>query len=397
MNVIEGTIASPKGFHADGQHVGLKHKAKDLGWIYSEVPAQVAAVFTTNQVKAAPITVTKQAILDGTLQAIVVNSGNANACTGKQGIKDAKTVQHAAAEKLGLKSDAVAVASTGVIGKPLPVATVVAGLDQLSANDGDNYGFHQAILTTDKTTKEITVTEKFGDKTVTVAGVAKGSGMIHPNMATMLSFVTTDAAISAATLHQLLKEITDVTFNQITIDGDTSTNDMAVVMANGLAGNPEITTGTAEYETFKELLKQVCQTLAQKIAQDGEGATKLIEVVVKRATNGHDARMIAKKIVGSTLVKTAIFGQDPNWGRIICATGYAGAEIDPMSIDIFLGDIEVLHQGQPQEFNTEDMKNILAKPQITITIDLHLGEEQGTAWGCDLSYDYVKINALYST
>lgn len=397
MNVIEGTIASPKGFHADGQHVGLKHKAKDLGWIYSEVPAQVAAVFTTNQVKAAPITVTKQAILDGTLQAIVVNSGNANACTGKQGIKDAKTVQHAAAEKLGLKSDAVAVASTGVIGKPLPVATVVAGLDQLSANDGDNYGFHQAILTTDKTTKEITVTEKFGDKTVTVAGVAKGSGMIHPNMATMLSFVTTDAAISAATLHQLLKEITDVTFNQITIDGDTSTNDMAVVMANGLAGNPEITTGTAEYETFKELLKQVCQTLAQKIAQDGEGATKLIEVVVKRATNGHDARMIAKKIVGSTLVKTAIFGQDPNWGRIICATGYAGAEIDPMSIDIFLGDIEVLHQGQPQEFNTEDIKNILAKPQITITIDLHLGEEQGTAWGCDLSYDYVKINALYST
>lgn len=397
MNVIEGTIASPKGFHADGQHVGLKHKAKDLGWIFSEVPAQAAAVFTTNQVKAAPITVTKQAILDGTLQAIVVNSGNANACTGKQGIKDAKTVQHAAAEKLGLKSDAVAVASTGVIGKPLPVATVVAGLDQLSANDGDNYSFHQAILTTDKTTKEITVTEKFGDKTVTVAGVAKGSGMIHPNMATMLSFVTTDAAISAATLHQLLKEITDVTFNQITIDGDTSTNDMAVVMANGLAGNPEITTGTAEYETFKELLKQVCQTLAQKIAQDGEGATKLIEVVVKRATNGHDARMIAKKIVGSTLVKTAIFGQDPNWGRIICATGYAGAEIDPMSIDIFLGDIEVLHQGQPQDFNTEDMKNILAKPQITITIDLHLGEEQGTAWGCDLSYDYVKINALYST
>lgn len=397
VEIIEGNIASPKGFQADGKHVGLKKKKKDIGMIFSEVPAAAAAVYTTNKIKAAPIYVTKQAMQNATLQAVIVNSGNANACTGEIGVQNAAEMQQMAADSVGIAPELVAVASTGVIGQPMPMATIEAGIAVLDVQNGEAQGFHEAILTTDTTTKEITVTADFDGVTVTMSGVAKGSGMIHPNMATMLAFVTTDAAISSELLQDLLKEKTEVTFNQITVDGDTSTNDMVLVMANGQAGAPEIQKGTQAYQQFKEMFQLVTETLAKMIAKDGEGATKLIEVQVKNALSMEDARMIGKKVVGSPLVKTAIFGEDPNWGRIICAVGYSEVDIDPATIDIFLGEIPVLIDSQPQTYNEVEMKETLEQSKITITIDLKIGGASGMAWGCDLTYKYVEINALYHT
>lgn len=397
MKIIEGTIASPKGFSADGKHCGLKKRKKDIGFIYSNVPAQAAAVFTTNKIQAAPITVTKQAIQSGTLQAIVVNSGNANACTGKVGIEDAFTIQKIAAKKLAINQEDVAVASTGIIGQMLPMTIVAEGLDSLDQKTGDPFAFHEAILTTDTFTKQIVVEGLIDGKLVTVAGVAKGSGMIHPNMATMLSFITTDATISSELLQTLLKEQTEITFNQITVDGDTSTNDMVIVMANGASEIAEIKKETTAYQTFEEMFHFVSETLAKMIAQDGEGATKLIEVEVINGKDALSARMAAKKVVGSSLVKTAIFGEDPNWGRIICAVGYSGAEVNPDTIDIFLGKIQVLKNSQPQNFNQEKMKQVLKQKIIKIVVDLKIGKATGMAWGCDLTYKYVEINGLYHT
>lgn len=396
MKIVEGTIASPIGFYADGKHCGLKKKRNDIGMIYSEVPAQAAAVFTTNKVEAAPVTLTKEAVKDGVLQAIVVNSGNANACTGKQGLEDAIEMQQITARKYSIKTTDVAVASTGIIGKPMNMELIEKGIDLLERT-GDSFAFHEAILTTDTGTKELTIQAEIAGKIVTMSGVCKGSGMIHPNMATMLAFITTDVAIPHHLLQELLKEKTDKTFNQITIDGDTSTNDMVIVMANGAAGNPMIEKGTETYQLFSEMLHLMMETLAKLIAKDGEGATKLIEVNVLNAQNALDARMIAKKVVGSSLVKTAIFGKDPNWGRIICAVGYSGAAINPDSIDIYIGNIPVLLESQPQLFDLGTMEKILAENEIKIIIDLKQGPASGTAWGCDLSYKYVEINALYHT
>lgn len=396
MKIVEGTIASPIGFYADGKHCGLKKKRKDIGTIYSEIPAQAAAVFTTNKVEAAPITVTKKAIKDGSLQAVIVNSGNANACTGKLGLEDAIKMQQITAKKYSIKANDVAVASTGIIGKPMEMKLVKTGIDLLEKN-GDSYGFHEAILTTDTRTKELTIQAKFEDKTITMAGVCKGSGMIHPNMATMLAFITTDAAISHHLLQEILNEKTDKTFNQITIDGDTSTNDMVIVMANGAAENSMIEKDTEGYRLFSEMIHLMMETLAKMIAKDGEGATKLIEVKVLHTQNAIDARMIAKKVVGSSLVKTAIFGKDPNWGRIICAVGYSGITINPATIDIYLGNIPVLLDSQPQFFDSVEMERVLTENEIQIVIDLKQGTASGTAWGCDLSYKYVEINALYRT
>lgn len=397
MKVIEGNIASPKGFYADGQHVGLKKVKKDLGWIYSEVPAQVAGVFTTNKIKAAPILVTEKLIKKGELQGLIVNSGNANACTGKQGLKDAELMQEKAAEALGVNPELVAVASTGVIGELLPMDKIISGIEQLHKTTGNPIGLHESILTTDTTMKDCLVSHDFNGKEVLMAGVSKGSGMIHPNMATMLGFITTDAKIASNTLQKLLKEVIDVTFNQITVDGDTSTNDMVLVLANGQSESAEIVEGSSEYQDFKEMLQLVCQTLAKKIAQDGEGATKLIEVNVETAINTSDARMMAKEVVGSSLVKTAIFGEDPNWGRIICAMGYSGVDLDEEILTIAIGENIVFSDGKPQAFDEESMKTALSKDTVVIDISLNQGEEKGTAWGCDLSYDYVKINALYRT
>ncbi|MBO0450672.1 bifunctional glutamate N-acetyltransferase/amino-acid acetyltransferase ArgJ [Candidatus Enterococcus murrayae] len=397
MQIIEGTIASPKGFYAAGLHAGLKKEKKDLGVIYSEVPANAAAVYTTNQVKAAPIYVTKEAMTDQKLQAVVVNSGVANACTGKIGLENAKKMQALTGAHLKIDKMSVAVASTGVIGKQLPMETIEAGISQIDLQDQFDYAFHEAILTTDTATKEIIVTEEINGQTVTMAGVAKGSGMIHPNMATMLAFVTTDAQISEELLQEILADKTETTYNQITVDGDTSTNDMVLVLANGLAENPVIEKNTEAYGKFVAMFQLVSETLAKMIAKDGEGATKLIEVQVVGALNETEARLVAKKVVGSSLVKTAMFGEDPNWGRIICAVGYAGSHTDPEKIDMWIGDQQLLKHSQPQEFDEIAMKQTLEKEKICITVDLNIGTQSGKAWGCDLTYKYVEVNALYHT
>lgn len=396
MQQINGNIASPKGFYADGIHCGLKKKRKDMGWIFSDVPATVAGVFTTNKVQAAPIKWNRQLVAGGTAQALVVNSGNANACTGPQGHQDTATMAQQTAEQLGISTELVAVSSTGVIGQPMPMETIAAGISQLSKT-GDAGSFAEAIMTTDTVAKEITVTEDFDGVTVTMSGVAKGSGMIHPNMATMLAYVTTDAAIDKDTLQGLLKELTEVTFNQITIDGDTSTNDTVLVFANGQAGAAQIQPGTTDCDKFKAMLQVVMETLAKKIAADGEGATKLIEVTAAGAADVLTARMIAKSIVGSPLVKSAIFGKDPNWGRIICAAGYSGADFDPEAVSIHLMGVPMFVKGVPMSYDAEALAALLDEESISIVFDLAQGSAEGKAWGCDLTYDYVKINALYTT
>lgn len=397
MKTIDGTIASPLGFSADGLHAGFKKKKLDFGWIVSEVPASVAGVYTTNKVIAAPLLVTKASIQKSQkLQAIVVNSGVANSCTGQQGLDAAYEMQRLTAQKLKIEPDLVGLASTGVIGEQLPMDALKNGLSQILVS-GKAEDFAEAILTTDTCTKTCVVTEEFGSDLVTMAGVAKGSGMIHPNMATMLAFITCDANISSATLQAALSQHVETTFNQITVDGDTSTNDMVLVMANGCRQNEEILPDTEEFEKFSKMLRYLMADLAKKIAKDGEGATKLIEVNVRHAKDERSGRMIAKSVVGSSLVKTAIFGQDPNWGRILAAIGYAGADVSVDNIDIWIAGIPVMQASSPVAFNPEETSDAMAGELLTLTIDLHDGDTEAQAWGCDLSYDYVKINALYRT
>ena len=397
MKIIDGTIASPLGFSADGLHAGFKKKKLDFGWIVSEVPASVAGVYTTNKVIAAPLLVTKASIQKSQkLQAIVVNSGVANSCTGQQGLDDAYEMQRLTAKKLKIETDLVGLASTGVIGEQLPMDALKNGLSQILVTGKAEY-FAEAILTTDTCTKTCVVTEEFGTDLVTMAGVAKGSGMIHPNMATMLAFITCDANISSATLQAALSQHVETTFNQITVDGDTSTNDMVLVMANGCRQNEEILPDTEEFEKFSKMLRYLMADLAKKIAKDGEGATKLIEVNVRHAKDEQRGRMIAKSVVGSSLVKTAIFGQDPNWGRILVAIGYAGADVSVDNIDIWIEGIPVMQASSPVAFDPEETSDAMAGELLTLTIDLHDGDAEAQAWGCDLSYDYVKINALYRT
>ena len=397
MKIIDGTIASPLGFSADGLHAGFKKKKLDFGWIVSEVPASVAGVYTTNKVIAAPLLVTKASIQKSQkLQAIVVNSGVANSCTGQQGLDAAYEMQRLTAQKLKIEPDLVGLASTGVIGEQLPMDALKNGLSQILVS-GKADDFAEAILTTDTCTKTCVVTEEFGSDLVTMAGVAKGSGMIHPNMATMLAFITCDANISSATLQAALSQHVETTFNQITVDGDTSTNDMVLVMANGCRQNEEILPDTEEFEKFSKMLRYLMADLAKKIAKDGEGATKLIEVNVRHAKDEQSGRMIAKSVVGSSLVKTAIFGQDPNWGRILAAIGYAGADVSVDDIDIWIEGIPVMQASSPVAFDPEETSDAMAGELLTLTIDLHDGDAEAQAWGCDLSYDYVKINALYRT
>ena len=397
MKIIDGTIASPLGFSADGLHAGFKKKKLDFGWIVSEVPASVAGVYTTNKVIAAPLLVTKASIQKSQkLQAIVVNSGVANSCTGQQGLDAAYEMQLLTAQKLKIEPDLVGLASTGVIGEQLPIDALKNGLSQILVS-GKAEDFAEAILTTDTCTKTCVVTEEFGSDLVTMAGVAKGSGMIHPNMATMLAFITCDANVSSATLQAALSQHVETTFNQITVDGDTSTNDMVLVMANGCRQNEEILPNTEEFEKFSKMLRYLMADLAKKIAKDGEGATKLIEVNVRHAKDEQSGRMIAKSVVGSSLVKTAIFGQDPNWGRILAAIGYAGADVSVDNIDIWIEGIPVMQASSPVAFDPEETSDAMAGELLTLTIDLHDGEAEAQAWGCDLSYDYVKINALYRT
>ncbi|MDF2856078.1 MAG: N-acetylglutamate synthase [Neobacillus sp.] len=395
----EESVTLPKGFKAGGMHCGLKRKRLDLGYIVSDVPATIAGVYTTNIFQAAPLLVTQESIAkENKIQAILVNSGNANACTGEQGLLDAYEMQKDFANELGIKEHLVAVTSTGVIGEPLPMEKIKTGIKHIlqTENEAED-NFLKAILTTDTCVKQVAVQLNIDGKTVSIGGASKGSGMIHPNMATMLAFVTTDANIAHEDLLFALKEITNETYNMITVDGDTSTNDMVLVMANGLAGNEKLTKEHPDWDVFKQGLKKVSEELAKKIAKDGEGATKLIEVQVNGAYSINAARAVGKAIISSNLVKTAIYGTDPNWGRIVGAIGYSGVAVEPNAIKVAIGPYNVFENGLPCPIVEEDVKEYLELDTVKILVELNQGDNSATAWGCDLTYDYVKINASYRT
>lgn len=397
--IEDGSVTLPKGFKAGGMHCGIKRKRLDLGYIVSDVPATVAGVYTTNIFQAAPLLVTQESIAkENKVQAVLVNSGNANACTGEQGLLDAYKMQKEFAKELGIQEHLVAVTSTGVIGELLPMDQVESGIKQILQTKYENEeNFKQAILTTDTCIKQIAVQVKIDGKTVTIGGAAKGSGMIHPNMATMLGFVTTDANVANEDLLSALKDITNQTFNMITVDGDTSTNDMVLVMANGLAGHEQLSKSHPDWDVFKEGLKIVSEELAKKIARDGEGATKLVEVQVNGAYSHNAARAVGKSIISSNLVKTAIYGTDPNWGRIVTAIGYSGVPVEPNCIEVSIGTFKVFENGLPCPIVEEEVKEYLELDTVKIIVELNQGDYDATAWGCDLTYDYVKINASYRT
>jgi glutamate N-acetyltransferase/amino-acid N-acetyltransferase len=396
---IDGGVTAPLGFKAAGVKARIKYDKKDVAVIVSDVPASAAGVFTTNRVKAAPATLSAEHLEDGRAQAVVVNSGCANACTGERGMQMAKEMADLTGEMLGIKAADIVVASTGVIGKELPMDRIETGIrDAVSAlSSSGGYDAAEAIMTTDTVLKETAVQFELAGQVITIGGMCKGSGMIQPNMATMLAFVTSDVNIEPAILKKALKYVVDRTFNMVTVDGDTSTNDTLAVLANGMAGNTRIETENEDFMIFRDAFFEVCSSLAIMIARDGEGATKLVEVRVCNALTFNDARTVAMSVANSNLVKTAIFGEDANWGRIICAVGYSGAEIDPNKIDIFLGDEKMAENGAGLDFSEEKAKAILSKNSVTILIDLHMGEAEVTAWTCDFSYEYVKINADYRT
>ncbi|MEG6523368.1 bifunctional glutamate N-acetyltransferase/amino-acid acetyltransferase ArgJ [Desulfotomaculum sp. 1211_IL3151] len=397
---IAGGVTAAKGFLASGVVAGLKKDHKlDLAAIYSEVPASVAGVYTTNLVQAAPLELTRQRVAGGTAQAVIINAGNANACTGERGLPDAKEMTRSLAVALDLPEEYVMVASTGVIGVPLPLDKVIKAVPQATSilsKEGHSLA-RQAIMTTDLIAKEYALAIPMGEQVITIGGMAKGSGMIHPNMATMLCFVTTDAVISSEVLQTALKGAVDQSFNMITVDGDTSTNDMVLTLANGQAGNPEIQIGSKEFDLFYQGLLEVCTTLAKKIARDGEGATRLIEVKVTGAPSLADARLAARSVAGSNLFKAAVFGKDANWGRILCAVGYSGAKFEPTRTDIFLGDVPVSKDGGAIPFDEDLAAQALEQDPVIVTVNLKSGDDSATAWGCDLTYDYVRINGSYRT
>jgi glutamate N-acetyltransferase / amino-acid N-acetyltransferase len=395
----EACITSPKGFKAAGMHVGIKRKRPDLGAIVCEREATAAAVYTVNAFQAAPIQVTQDSLgVSGKLRGVIVNSGNANACTGRQGMMDAYAMRAKLAEELACPQSMVAVASTGVIGVLMPMNKVIQGIEALVPKlTAPDTSFAEAILTTDTCTKQVEVSVEIEGKPVTIAGVAKGSGMIKPNMATMLAFITTDAVIEPEILQSLLWKTTDQTFNMITVDGDTSTNDMVLVMASGEAGHAPLDMHHVDWSKFQQAFQYVCQELAKMIARDGEGATRLIEVVVEGAIHEQEAQNIAKAVVGSSLVKTAVFGADPNWGRIVCAAGYGEPSLRPESIDVYLGHVQVIGGGMPLPFDEEQARAELNREKVIIRVHLHRGQVTATAWGCDLTYEYVRINASYRT
>lgn len=399
--VPEGGVTTPSGFHAGGLYCGLKKNGRhDLGMIWCEVPATVAGVYTRNLFQAAPLKVTQESITtSGRLQAMVVNSGNANACTGEQGESDARAMRAAVAKAFDIAEHLVGVTSTGVIGELLPMNKVLDGIAQLPQRvhpTGDD-DFCQAILTTDLVKKVVCVQVHIEDQVVHIAGAAKGSGMIHPNMATMLGFITTDARIDSSDLQTLLSSVTDNTFNMITVDGDTSTNDMVIAMASGLANHRPLTPEHPDWRAYQAAFYYVSEYLAKAIARDGEGATKLVEVHVQGANSDVSAQIIAKTVMGSNLVKTACYGADANWGRIIAAIGRAGQPVNPLTVDIQLGEVLVLQASRPVTFDEEQALAYLKQDEIKIHIDLHNGSGQAIAWGCDLTYDYVRINAAYRT
>ncbi len=399
IKILSGGAAAAAGFLAGGVVCGVRgSSARDLGLLFSELPCEVAAVFTGNAVKGAPLRATREALEAGGVRAVVVNSGNANAATGERGLRDAYQMQALAAGALGVSAHQVAVASTGVIGVHLPMERIASGVEAVSgALDADGTGFAEAILTTDTRTKEAAVGVEIGGKTVTVGGTAKGSGMIHPNMGTMLAFLTTDAAVERYCLQETLGLATERTFNRVTVDGDTSPSDMALLMANGAAGNEPLTTDSPDYPAFAAAVEGVARELAKEIARDGEGATRLVEVVVEGAKDEVSAAALAKSVVGSNLVKAAVFGEDANWGRVLTAMGYSGVAFDVDRVDLWFGPVRVFAGGEPAEHEEAEANAALSGERVRITARLGEGEASATAWGCDLSYEYVRINGSYRT
>ncbi|PNS02516.1 ornithine acetyltransferase [Petrotoga miotherma DSM 10691] len=403
--IMQEGIVLPLGFKVWGIHCGIKKLKKDLGLIYSEKKANASAVFTTNKVKAAPVILSMENIKDNEMQAVIVNSGNANACTGVKGYSDAISMAEKTAEILNLKPEDVFVSSTGVIGVPLPIEKILNGIESFEKNidlaNDDLVSFAQAIMTTDTFPKINSTQVVIGGKKITITGVAKGSGMIHPNMATMLSFILTDANISKSALNKALKQSVNDSFNLITVDGDTSTNDTVLILANKQAKNEEITEDSHEYNLFQKALYEVVENLAKKIVIDGEGATKFFEVQVKNAKTKEDAKLISRSIAKSNLVKTAIHGEDANWGRVLAAAGYSGGNFDPNRVDVCfqscVGKIQLCQDGHFIEFNEIKAKEILGEKELKIIVDLKDGEESAISWGCDLSYKYVEINGGYRT
>lgn len=403
MEQTKGGVCAAKGFLANGIHCGIrKNRSKrDLSLIYSEVPATAAAVYTTNLVMGAPLIVTKENLSDGTARAIICNSGNANTCNA-DGVEKAKQTCELTARALSVRPEDVVVASTGVIGMPFDVEPIKNGLPELVAGLGDNSGFAaEGIMTTDTIQKECAVSFEIDGKVCTIGGIAKGSGMIHPNMATMLVFITTDVVISSKMLQHALKTDVSQTFNMVSIDGDTSTNDMVVILANGMAGNSEINENNSDFKVFMQALNSVTVQLCRMIAADGEGATKMLECRVSGASDLPAARTVAKSVICSSLVKAAMFGADANWGRVLCAIGYSGAQVDVSKIDVAFcscaGTVAVCKGGAGIPFSEELAKQVLSSPEIYIDVSLNSGDASATAWGCDLTYDYVKINGDYRT
>ena len=405
MEKIEGGITAAKGFTAADCEANIKYKDRtDMAMVFCKEPCVCAGTFTSNVVKAACVMWDKEIVESGrAMHGVIVNSGIANACTGKEGYDACEATAKAAEEELGVPYDTIAVASTGVIGMQLPVNKLVAGVKKMSSslNDSLDAGTRasKAIMTTDTINKEIAVTFEIGGKTVTLGGMSKGSGMIHPNMCTMLGFLTTDLAIEKKLLQEALSEVVVDTFNMISVDGDTSTNDTLLVMANGLAGNEKITEKNADYNTFKEALFEVCKFLARKMASDGEGATKLFTAHVLNAKSKEDARVLARSVISSSLSKAAIYGCDANFGRFLCAMGYSGVSFDQKDVELYFeskaGECKVFEYGVPLVFDEELATKIMSEEEVIIRIDMHEGSEEATAWGCDLTYDYVKINADY--
>ena len=405
MKIIDGGVTAAKGFLAAGLAAGIKKgNKKDMAMIYSSTPCMAAGTFTTNLVKAAPVKWDQEIVYhQPSAQAVVINSGVANACTGSEGMECCQMTAQEAAKVLNIEPTQVLVASTGVIGQQLPMDQIREGVRNLApllsgAREASALAA-QAIMTTDTVPKEVAVTVELGGRTVTIGGMCKGSGMIHPNMCTMLSFVTTDAAISREMLQKALSDVVKDTYNMVSVDGDTSTNDTVLLLANGMAENPEITEDCKDYETFKEALLYVNTCLAKKIAGDGEGATALFEVKVVGAENKEQAVTLAKSVITSNLTKAAIFGHDANWGRILCAMGYSGAQFDPDRVDLYFesaaGKLQIIENGVAVDYSEEEATRILSEKEVTAVADLKAGDATATAWGCDLTYDYVKINADY--
>ena len=403
MNIINGGVCAAKGFTANGIHCGIRHNKtkRDLALIYSEVPASAASVYTSNLVKGAPIAVTKAHIADGKAQAILSNSGNANTCNA-DGVEVAEKMCQLLANEMSIKAGDVVVASTGVIGQRLNVEPIAKGIPELVKGLGDHSDLAaEGIMTTDVKKKELAVSFTVDGVECKIGGICKGSGMIHPNLATMLVFITTDCAISAEMLNKALKSDVQNTFNMVSVDGDTSTNDMVTVLANGMAGNPEITAEGPAFDAFMQALNTITVYLCRSIAGDGEGATKLLECQVTGAKTEAAAKTVAKSVICSSLTKAAMFGADANWGRVLCAIGYSGADVDVEKVDVAFhspkGTIQVCKDGAGVDFSEETAKEILLESAIDILIELNDGDGKATAWGCDLTYDYVKINGDYRT